>query len=184
MYGIIHFMKNIDATSSSPPAGASAEKDKEKLIQHILGLNQRLEELERALRPVIPTEWLSADLTMTQLRVVVVLFREGPVRMSALASSLGLGLATATGVVDRLVDRGYVVREGLPSDRRVVMCRLSAKGEKLMTRLWQAGQDQIRRMLEIMTCSQLEQVAKGTEAFIEAARQLQEESGSRKRAKR
>jgi DNA-binding MarR family transcriptional regulator len=180
---IIRAMENISMTSSSGAGGRTGivEKDKDELIKHILGLNQKLEQLEQALRPVVPKEWVSADLTMPQLRVVLVLFKEGSTRMSVLASSLGIGLATATGVVDRLVERGYVVRESFPQDRRVVMCRLSGRGEKLMGRLWQSGQDQIRRLLDRMTCSQLELVAKGTEAFIEAAKELELESGSKKK---
>jgi len=154
--------------------------DKEKLIEHVLGLNARLEQLEQALRPIVPREWVDSDLTMPQLRVVVVLFKEGPSRMSALAASLGIGLATATGIVDRLVERGHVVREAYPEDRRVVMCRLSEEGEKLMRGLWRSGHDQIRRLLERMTPSQLETVAKATETFIAVAKEVHLESESRK----
>lgn len=100
--------------------------------------------------------------------------------MSELAAGLGVTLATATGVVDRLLEKGYVVREGLPGDRRVVICRLSPEGQDFMKALWMSGRMQIGRILEVMTPDQLRIVAQGTEVFIEAARKVQKASGGKK----
>ncbi len=154
----------------------TVETDRTRLIEHILDLNMKLEQLEQALRPVVPREWLSADVTMTQLRVLLILFRDGPTRMSGIASGLGVSFATATGIADRLVERGLVIRENSVEDRRVVVCRLSPQGEKLMSRLWRSGQEQIKHMLEKMTLWQLEVVARGTQIFIDAAKSLQGDS--------
>jgi len=159
-----------------------AEAGKTELMQTVQALQEKLEELERAITPIIPHDWLTTDLTMPQLKVMVILWREGPARMSELASGLAVTLATATGVVDRLVDKGYVAREGLPGDRRVVICRLSPEGEEFMKALWLSGRVQIGRILEVMTPEQLKIVAQGTEVFIDAAKKLQAASGGRKAA--
>lgn len=159
-----------------------AEAGKTELMQTVQALQEKLEELERAITPIIPHDWLTTDLTMPQLKVMVILWREGPARMSELASGLAVTLATATGVVDRLVDKGYVAREGLPGDRRVVICRLSPEGEEFMKALWLSGRVQIGRILEVMTLEQLKIVAQGTEVFIDAAKKLQAASGGRKAA--
>ncbi len=159
-----------------------AEAGKTELMQTVQALQEKLEELEGAITPIIPQDWLTTDLTMPQLKVMTILWREGPARMSELASGLAVTLATATGVVDRLVDKGYVAREGLPGDRRVVICRLSQEGEEFMKALWLSGRVQIGRILEVMTPEQLKIVAQGTEVFIEAAKKLQAASGGRKAA--
>lgn len=159
-----------------------AEAGKTELVQTVQALQEKLEELEGAITPIIPQDWLTTDLTMPQLKVMTILWREGPARMSELASGLAVTLATATGVVDRLVDKGYVAREGLPGDRRVVICRLSQEGEEFMKALWLSGRVQIGRILEVMTPEQLKIVAQGTEVFIEAAKKLQAASGGRKAA--
>jgi DNA-binding MarR family transcriptional regulator len=156
------------------------EAGKAELVQTIQALQEKLEELESAITPIIPHDWLTTDLTMPQLKVMVILWREGPARMSELASGLAVTLATATGVVDRLVEKGYVVREGLPGDRRVVICRLSQEGQEFMKALWLSGRVQIARILEVMTPDQLKIVAQGTEVFIEAAKKLQTASSVRK----
>lgn len=100
--------------------------------------------------------------------------------MSELASGLGVTLATATGVVDRLVEKGYVMREGLPGDRRVVICRLSTDGEDFMKGLWVSGGAQMGRIMETMTLEQLAIVAQGAEIFIEAAKAFQGSASGKK----
>ncbi|MDM8001010.1 MAG: MarR family transcriptional regulator [Dehalococcoidia bacterium] len=159
-----------------------SEGSKSELVHTVQSLQERLEELEFAITPIIPHDWLTTDLTMPQLKVMVILWREGPARMSELASGLAVTLATATGVVDRLVEKGYVVREGLPGDRRVVICRLSQEGQEFMKALWLSGRVQIGRILEVMTPEQLRIVAQGLEVFIEAAKKVQSASGSKKAA--
>jgi DNA-binding MarR family transcriptional regulator len=156
------------------------EAGKAELIDSIQALQQKLEELEGAIAPIIPQDWLTTDLTMPQLKVMLILWREGPARMSELASGLGVTLATATGVVDRLVEKRYIVREGLPGDRRVVICRLSEEGQDFMKALWMSGRMQIGRILGVMTPEQLKIVAQGTEVFIQAARKLQSTSNGKR----
>jgi len=48
--------------------------------------------------------------------------------MSELASKLGIGVSAATGLVDRLVERGVLERESDSADRRVVRVRMSPAG--------------------------------------------------------
>ena len=76
------------------------QPEKEELIENILQLT---DSTFRELFPMLPKEWLHLDLTMSQLKVVLLLFISGPSRMSDIASALGVSLATATGVMDRLV---------------------------------------------------------------------------------
>jgi len=141
------------------------EPKQEELIEHILELGEKA---FRELIPILPTEWLQLDLTMPQLKVVLLLFMNGPARMSEVASALGVSLATATGVVDRLVERDIVVREGQPEDRRVVLCRLSETGQKMIGGLWQLARDRLKELLEVTTISQLQLMTEALEALLKA----------------
>jgi DNA-binding MarR family transcriptional regulator len=140
-------------------------RQQDELIENILQLS---DQAFRDLFPIVPKEWLRLDLTMPQLKVVLLLFTGGPARMSVIASDLGVSLATATGVVDRLVQRGLVAREGDPEDRRVVLCRLSEKGEKLMGGLWQVSREQLRGLMRVLALQQLELITKALEALVQA----------------
>ncbi len=141
------------------------ETRKNDLVESILQLSDRV---FRELLPIVPRELLELDLTMPQVKVVLLLFLNGPARMSVLASGLGVTLATATGVVDRLVDRGIVLREDQPGDRRVVMCRLSDKGHQLTSGLWHSARERTRKLLEAVAPSQLVLIGRALEALSQA----------------
>ena len=119
--------------------------EKSEMIDRILG------QVEGAFRELLPRahqELLDLDLTTPQLKVVLLLYLNGSARMSELASSLGVTLATATGIIDRLVDRDVVERENSREDRRVVVCRLSMKGQELTDRLYTSGRERARQLLQ------------------------------------
>jgi DNA-binding MarR family transcriptional regulator len=136
----------------------------QELTEHILGLTDRI---YRALEPGIPHEgisqWLSSDLTVAQLRVLLLLHTEGQMRMSAIASHLGIALSTATGILDKLVAKEMVLREADKADRRLVICTLSQKGKRLSSGLWDVGRSQIERLLHGLTPQQLAQAAQVVE---------------------
>lgn len=143
------------------------ETEMNDLLESTLRLS---EQAFRELFPILPKEWLSLDLTTPQLKVVLLLYLNGPARMSIIASSLGVSLATATGVVDRLVERDMIVRESDPNDRRVVLCRLSDKGSKLIAGLWLKAGENALLIFKAMDARKLQLVKDALEALLEAGR--------------
>jgi DNA-binding MarR family transcriptional regulator len=142
------------------------EPERVERVEYILQLSEKA---FRELFPLLPIEWLKFDITMPQLKVVLLLHMTGSVRMSDIASALGVSLATATGVVDRLVERDIVQRESQPDDRRVVLCRLSEKGQKMIGGLWQLSHDSIKELLDGMDSTQLGSVTEALEAITQAS---------------
>jgi len=129
--------------------------EKSQTIDRILG---RIEGAFRQLLPLAHQELLDLDLTTPQLKVVLLLYLNGAARMSELASALGVTLATATGIMDRLVDRGIVTRENSMADRRVVICRLSARGHELTDRLYSSARERARDFLQTQPEAQLDKL--------------------------
>ena len=148
------------------------EMIKDELVESTLQLTDKA---FRDLFPILPKEWLSLDLTMPQLKVVLLLFTNGPERMSTIASALGVSLATATGVVDRLVEKDMVTREGDPNDRRIVLVRLSGKGEKLITGLWQLARGNIEALLRALDQRKLQLLNEALRALLEAGEVVKRE---------
>ncbi len=126
--------------------------EKSEIIDRILG---QVEAAFRQLLPLAHQELLDLDLTTPQMKVVLLLYLNGEARMSDLASSLGVTMATATGIVDRLVDRDIVKRENSMQDRRVVVCRLSSRGHGLTDRLYSSGRARAQDFLQGLTEAQL-----------------------------
>jgi len=131
-------------------------RSEQRLVKIILELSGNI---FNAMSPDIPAEWLSIDLTLAQLRVLLVLKAQGSRKMSAIAAVLGIALPTATGIVDNLVRKGFAVREADPQDRRLVICKLSRQGQELINRLWTSGEFHIERLLEGLMPQQLEKAA-------------------------
>ncbi len=146
------------------------------LIDSTLALSERA---FRELFPILPREWLSLDLSTPQLKVVLLLLVQGPSRMSVISSALGVSLATGTGVVDRLVERGIVVRQGDPQDRRVVLCRLSPKGEKMLVGLWKLAREHAELMFRSLSTEKIMAVRAGLEALLEAGAATKDTLGIR-----
>jgi DNA-binding MarR family transcriptional regulator len=145
------------------------KQKKEELIESILQLTDKL---FRQLLPILPMEWLHLDLTITQLKVVLLLFITGHSRMSDIASELGVSLATATGVADRLVERNLLIRNGDPDDRRVVLCQLSNDGEKLIRDLWQLTQKRAGELMSAIDTPRLLLISEALQAFTQPSESI------------
>ena len=81
------------------------------------------------------TAWMEIDLTIAQLRTLLILADEGPLVIGQIAQRMGIGLSTGGHLVDRLVQAGLAERTEDAEDRRRTLARLTAKGEDLYTRL-------------------------------------------------
>lgn len=128
-------------------------QEREELVQQILKLS---EDIYNSIPLDIPGEWLESDLSVAQLRVLLVLQSQGPSRMSSIASVIGVTLPTVTGIVDNLVKKKLVIRENTPQDRRLVICKLSSRGQDLINKLWMSGRFQMENLLDGLTTEQLE----------------------------
>ncbi|HEX9131143.1 MAG TPA: MarR family transcriptional regulator [Ktedonobacteraceae bacterium] len=79
--------------------------------------------------------WMEIDLTLPQLRTLLILAEEGPLVIGQIAHRLGIGLSTGGHLVDRLVQAGLAERTEDSEDRRRTLARLTPKGEELHARL-------------------------------------------------
>nr|BEL00912.1 MarR family transcriptional regulator [Dehalococcoides mccartyi] len=122
----------------------SPETAKSILVKDILVLIQKL--YTEAL--VIPQGLLETEITMPQLRVLLLLHLNGPLSMGIISKKLCIGLATLTGIVDRLVKQGFVERETPPDNRRVVICHLTEKGNAHYESLWQFTTGKVAELLD------------------------------------
>jgi DNA-binding MarR family transcriptional regulator len=71
----------------------------------------------------------ATGLTAPQLVVIDTLHKQGELSPSAIARAVSLSQATITSILDRLVQAGLVERIRSETDKRVVLARLTEKGE-------------------------------------------------------
>jgi len=140
------------------------KQNKGVLVQHIL---ETAGNIYGALNPTIRLEVLSSDLTVAQLRALLILHTNGPSSMSSIASILQVALSTTTGIMDNLVRKEMVVREADPHDRRLVICKLSPAGQEVINGLWRSGEFQMERLLDGLTLEQLKKAAEVAETLLD-----------------
>jgi DNA-binding MarR family transcriptional regulator len=113
---------------------------------------------------------LAVNLTMAQVKVMIVLGRLGGASGQELAKRTGFSLATLTGVVDRLIAQELVSRGEDPRDRRVRRIELTATGTDLVDRLIAAGAAHQGRILRRLDEPSLELVAHAFDLILDAAK--------------
>jgi len=78
---------------------------------------------------------LPVEITPAQLQVVGLIKKRKQVTMTELASLLGVTVASASAMVDRMVKKDLLIRDIVPQDRRKVIIRLSPTIKKDFNRI-------------------------------------------------
>jgi MarR family transcriptional regulator, organic hydroperoxide resistance regulator len=132
--------------------------DKETTIKEIMK-NQRL--VNRYLNQYNPDIWMDLGLTIAHVKSLFYIFNEGSINFRQLAAAMKVTPSNVTGIIDRLVDQGLVSRTENPEDRRMLMLRLTEKGENLINNLRERRISQMSAILSRMTEDELDAVLKG-----------------------
>jgi DNA-binding MarR family transcriptional regulator len=110
-------------------------------------------------------------LSLVHLNVLTVLDMDGTLPMRALAESLDVSQASATGIVDRMEQRGLVERQRDEADRRVIRVALTDEGRGLIAGLASERRDHLARILDRLTEAELDGLLRGTRALRRAREQ-------------
>jgi DNA-binding MarR family transcriptional regulator len=109
--------------------------------------------------------WLRVSLSLVHLHVLTVLEADGPLAMSKLAEALDVSVASATGIVDRMEQRGLVERRREPDDRRVVLVHPTDKGNSVFHDIAVERRKHLAILLDRMTHEELEGFLTGLRAM-------------------
>lgn len=126
----------------------------------------------RALHALDRSGWGDLDLTMSQLKTIMLLVETKGLTGRDLAERLGIGPSAVTALVDRLVQRGYARREEDRADRRVSWARPTDKATELFERLHATHRERLAEVLATLSSEDLALVAKAiTTLELAATRQ-------------
>ena len=98
-------------------------------------------------------------VSMTHMHVLWMLQHHGDLPMSRMADLLDVSDSNATGIVDRMEERGLVERVRVPDDRRVVLVRISAGGAQALDEIEAIKQDRLLAILGHLDSPQLVRLA-------------------------
>jgi len=122
------------------------------------------------LRCVGSQHLLKAGVSMSHLHVMWLLQRHGDLSMGRLAEMLDVSLSNASGLIDRMAERGLVERVRVPDDRRLVLVALSDHGREMLEHADVLRSDLLEGILGRLAPGQLERVAVALSDIREAIR--------------
>ena len=119
-------------------------------------------------------------ITATQLNVLKLLEEIGELSLSELSRRLAAQNSSVTGIVDRMVQAGLVLREQSAEDRRVWRIRMTPKGAEIAARTQVLPWDLLREALGSLDRREKEQLTQILEKVAaHVAKQVESKNGSR-----
>jgi DNA-binding MarR family transcriptional regulator len=150
----------------APVIQEAAVDDDERLIADIMVAQQRLQRLFAYDRS---DPLFNSHLTLTQIKILMLLMRHGNVSGGELARLVGVGLAALSGMVDRLVLLDLVARTEDLRDRRVRRIGLTKAGNELIGGIMTAGAEKHRKLLSRLSGEELSMVSRAMDLLVRAA---------------
>jgi DNA-binding MarR family transcriptional regulator len=172
-WAILNAVLTIDGSQSSDHRPAAAGRARRaRLIAEVL------EELTAARAGDGRAEvhkWIRRTVSLTHLQVLGVLECEDAQSVGAIARALDVSLASATGIVGRMEERGLVVRGRDPHDRRIVLVELTDAGRAVRGEIEARAREGLLRRLGALDDDDLGHLLIGIRALRAARRRLAEE---------
>ena len=100
----------------------------------ILGITQCLRRIIKSLQNYSSEVYSHFGITGPQLWVLKTIYQNGSLPLGELSKRMYLHPSTLTAAVDRLEKKGYVFRNRIEKDRRVINVQLTHKGNSLAKR--------------------------------------------------
>ena len=122
--------------------------------------------------------WLNVELTIPQIKALLVIAARGSATGSQLARGLGVGLPSVTRFVDRLCEHGLIERSEDPEDRRVSYVVPTAAGRAFVENLHNYRRETLTTFLCRLDDDQLHEVERGVLYLVEAATEMAPASSS------
>jgi len=117
------------------------------------------------------------DLSMSQVGALFQI-NHGKSNVSDLGDGLGITIAAASQMLERLVQQELILRSEDPHDRRVKKLMLTEKGRRTMHEIARARQGWLKDLLSSLSAVEKEQIAASLKILIDRSDQIDQHSRS------
>ncbi len=152
--------------------------EKSQHIEQILHLNQEI--VRRSFEVTDTTQqnpWLANSLTMQQFKTMLLIVQSLPhgTTVGSLAKSVGVGLPTMSGIIDRLYEQKLLTRYEDDADRRITRIQPTEEGQHLISALRSEGLTNWRTILRHLEDQELSIVERAFGLILKALDRLEKE---------
>ena len=150
------------------------DEERAAVARDLFELNSQVH--DRAMGLVGPMP-LPPDLTMQQMRVLGHVTKTPGIAGHELGERLGVSAPTASGLIDRLVEKGLITRVDDPSDRRVRRLHPTELGHDVIREMDSMFGRALGVLIQHMSLDDLELLRRGSLAMLDALERAQAEQG-------
>jgi DNA-binding MarR family transcriptional regulator len=141
------------------------DEERAAVVQELFELNSRVH--DRAMGLVGPMP-LPPDLTMQQVRVLGHIVKDPGIAGHELGDRLAVSAPTASGLVDRLVEKGLIARVDDPDDRRVRRLHPTELGIDVIRQMDSMFGRALGVVIQRLSLEELQLLLRGSQAMLDA----------------
>jgi DNA-binding MarR family transcriptional regulator len=139
---MLHDMRSIGEQTTSPEitTGSAETASVEAILTEVGGWVGEL-------RCASMGRLVQGHVSMSHMHVLWLLQHHGAMAMSRLAEYLDVSLSNATGIIDRMEEKGLIERVRVPDDRRLVLVKPGAAGIRALAESESTKRERLRAVL-------------------------------------
>lgn len=124
--------------------------EKTQQIEESLKLFIVLSRAHRAFNDVVNKHISTFNLNPTEFAVLELLYHKGDQPLQQIGGKILLASGSITYVVDKLEQKGLLVRKACPNDRRVTHAQITDKGKQLIEEIFPPHQERINEIVSVL----------------------------------
>ncbi|MFT0801473.1 MarR family transcriptional regulator [Bacillus swezeyi] len=121
------------------------------------------------------SEWMKLDISMPQMKVLMLLNNHGTLKVSEIAEKMGASLSNMTGLLSRLEQANFIKRTHSVQDRRTIVVELTEEAKDIFRNLYQKGHEKLKKALQMLSEQEKNKVNEGLTILEKALKANQEE---------
>jgi MarR family 2-MHQ and catechol resistance regulon transcriptional repressor len=126
-----------------------------------------------ALRLLAEQSIASGGLCLTDFAALETLLHKGPLSISEIQDKVLLASGSMTAAIDRLEERGLVVRKSTSKDRRARIVELTRDGKQVAARFFEKHARDLEALMSVLSAKEKEQMYESLKKLgLHAAQQL------------
>lgn len=136
-------------------------------MENDLELVELLVQINRRFWKLLSPLFKKGQLSITELLVLSIMSKKKTSRVVQLANIIGVPPSTLTGILDRLVLKGYLKRDRDPNDRRSVCMIATPKLGSFFSKMTAPMEDMLRARLGLMAETRKKRLAADLKLLLE-----------------
>ncbi len=157
------------------PTSFGLDPERATLAANLIELNMQVHDRAIGLVGPMPPP---PDLTMQQFRVLGQVVRRPGISGNELGGLLGVSAPTASGLVERLVEKGLIARIDDADDRRIRRLHPTEAGRDIMRQMDSMFERMLGVVLQVLSAEELEVLCRSARTMLTALDRVEAQAGA------